>query len=191
MAQWAVIISGRSVGDRAVVPPRHAGADRPAERRRPAAGDQVRAGRGRAAAVALAGRVGRRPMRRPGRGASASPDARRRVHPAVLRRAGAGRRADARRAGRPRWTPAPSAAGRPRSARPRRATWLVSLDLPIEAATPAEAVRLFWSYVQELGPGELPTFVSPVRRRAGHAGVRARRAGQPGPGRGRLEPQLP
>ncbi|MFF5051749.1 hypothetical protein ACFY1S_01005 [Micromonospora sp. NPDC000663] len=42
-----------------------------------------------------------------------------------------------------------------------RRTWLVSLDLPIEADTPAEAVRLFWSYVQELGPRELPAFVSP------------------------------
>jgi hypothetical protein len=40
-------------------------------------------------------------------------------------------------------------------------TWLVSLDLPIEAPNPAEAVRLFWSYVMELGPRELPTFVSP------------------------------
>ena len=44
---------------------------------------------------------------------------------------------------------------------PDRQTWLVSLDLPIEAATPAEAVRQFWSYVLELGPAELPTFVSP------------------------------
>ncbi|MGI5213230.1 hypothetical protein [Plantactinospora sp. CA-290183] len=44
---------------------------------------------------------------------------------------------------------------------PGRRTWLVSLDLPIEAASPAEAVRLFWSYVQELGPRELPAFVSP------------------------------
>ncbi|MEV6602259.1 hypothetical protein AB0M36_36225 [Actinoplanes sp. NPDC051346] len=42
-----------------------------------------------------------------------------------------------------------------------RQTWLVSLDLPIEAAGPAEAVRQFWSYVLELGPAELPTFVSP------------------------------
>lgn len=42
-----------------------------------------------------------------------------------------------------------------------RHTWMVSLDLPIEASTPAEAVRLFWSYVMELGPRELPTFVSP------------------------------
>jgi len=40
-------------------------------------------------------------------------------------------------------------------------TWLVSVDLPIEADTPAEAVRLFWSYVRELGPRELPAFVSP------------------------------
>jgi hypothetical protein len=40
-------------------------------------------------------------------------------------------------------------------------TWLVSLDLPIEAPDPAEAVRLFWSYVMELGPRELPAFVSP------------------------------
>lgn len=45
---------------------------------------------------------------------------------------------------------------------PRRRTWLVSLDLPIEAASPAEAVGLFWSYVQELGPRELPAFVSPT-----------------------------
>ncbi|GGL92456.1 MULTISPECIES: hypothetical protein [Micromonospora] len=44
---------------------------------------------------------------------------------------------------------------------PQRRTWLVSLDLPIEAGSPAEAVRLFWSYVQELGPRELPAFVSP------------------------------
>ncbi|MFF0172845.1 hypothetical protein ACWD6L_26990 [Micromonospora profundi] len=44
---------------------------------------------------------------------------------------------------------------------PARRTWLVSLDLPIEAGTPAEAVRLFWAYVQELGPRELPAFVSP------------------------------
>lgn len=45
---------------------------------------------------------------------------------------------------------------------PDRQTWLVSLDLPIEAATPAEAVRQFWSYAMELGPAELPTFVSPA-----------------------------
>jgi hypothetical protein len=41
-------------------------------------------------------------------------------------------------------------------------TWLVSLDLPIEAPSPAEAVRLFWTYVRDLGPAELPAFVSPA-----------------------------
>jgi hypothetical protein len=39
--------------------------------------------------------------------------------------------------------------------------WMVSLDLPIEADSPAEAVRIFWSYVRSLGPGELPAFVWP------------------------------
>lgn len=43
---------------------------------------------------------------------------------------------------------------------PKR-TWLVSVDMPIEAASPAEAARLFWSFVYELGPQELPAFVSP------------------------------
>ena len=43
-----------------------------------------------------------------------------------------------------------------------RETWLVSLDLPIEASSAAEAVRQFWTYVAELGPRELPTFVSPA-----------------------------
>jgi hypothetical protein len=46
-------------------------------------------------------------------------------------------------------------------AEPARRTWLVSVDLPIEASTPAEAVRAFWTYVSELGPRELPAFVSP------------------------------
>ena len=41
-------------------------------------------------------------------------------------------------------------------------TWLVSLDMPIEAATPAEAARQFWTYVHDLGPAELPVFVSPT-----------------------------
>jgi hypothetical protein len=45
---------------------------------------------------------------------------------------------------------------------PERQTWLVSLDLPIEAPSAAEAARVFWSYVLELGPRELPAFVSPV-----------------------------
>jgi hypothetical protein len=44
----------------------------------------------------------------------------------------------------------------------RDRVWLVSLDLPIEAPTPAEAVRRFWSYVRELGPVELPTYVAPA-----------------------------
>jgi hypothetical protein len=43
-----------------------------------------------------------------------------------------------------------------------RAAWLVSLDMPIEAESPAEAVRQFWSYVRDLGPSELPAFVSPA-----------------------------
>ncbi|MFB9237142.1 hypothetical protein ACFFWC_16520 [Plantactinospora siamensis] len=44
-----------------------------------------------------------------------------------------------------------------------RQRWLVSLDLPIEAASAAEAARVFWSYVLELGPRELPAFVAPSR----------------------------
>jgi hypothetical protein len=44
---------------------------------------------------------------------------------------------------------------------PNRPTWLVSVALPIEASTPAEAVRQFWSHVLELGPAELPTYVWP------------------------------
>ncbi len=43
-----------------------------------------------------------------------------------------------------------------------RRNWLVSVDLPIEAATPGEAVRQYWSYVRQLGPRELPTYVSPA-----------------------------
>lgn len=46
----------------------------------------------------------------------------------------------------------------PAAARP----WLVSVALPIEAATPAEAVRQFWSHVLELGPAELPAYVWPL-----------------------------
>jgi hypothetical protein len=45
---------------------------------------------------------------------------------------------------------------------PDRREWLVSMDLPIEAESPGEAVRLFWTYVRELGPRELPVFVSPA-----------------------------
>ena len=42
-----------------------------------------------------------------------------------------------------------------------RRSWLVSVALPVEAATPAEAVRQFWSHVRELGPAELPAYVWP------------------------------
>jgi hypothetical protein len=40
-------------------------------------------------------------------------------------------------------------------------SWLVSVAMPIEAATRAEAVQQFWSHVAALGPGELPTYVWP------------------------------
>ncbi len=40
--------------------------------------------------------------------------------------------------------------------------WIVGVDLPIEADTAAEAVRRYWSYLRDLGPTELPAFVSPV-----------------------------
>lgn len=43
-----------------------------------------------------------------------------------------------------------------------RKSWLVGVELPIEATSPAEAVRQFWSYVMQLGPRELPAFVSPA-----------------------------
>jgi hypothetical protein len=42
-----------------------------------------------------------------------------------------------------------------------RAAWFVSLALPIEAPSAAEAVREFWTYVDKLGPRELPAFVWP------------------------------
>ncbi|GAB3869352.1 hypothetical protein [Dactylosporangium cerinum] len=38
----------------------------------------------------------------------------------------------------------------------------MSVDLPIEAASPGEAVREFWAYVRDLGPAELPAYVWPV-----------------------------
>ena len=38
----------------------------------------------------------------------------------------------------------------------------MSVDLPIEAADPGRGGREFWSYVRELGPAQLPVFVSPV-----------------------------
>ena len=39
--------------------------------------------------------------------------------------------------------------------------WFVTLALPIEAASSAEAVREFWTYVDTLGPRELPAYVWP------------------------------
>jgi hypothetical protein len=44
---------------------------------------------------------------------------------------------------------------------PKVSSWMVSLNLPIEAGSPAEAVRRFWTYAMELGPSELPAFVWP------------------------------
>jgi len=44
----------------------------------------------------------------------------------------------------------------------RERTWLVSVDIPIEAATPAEAVAQFWAYLRDLGPDQLPAFVAPI-----------------------------
>jgi hypothetical protein len=44
----------------------------------------------------------------------------------------------------------------------KKRTWLVSVDLPIEAGSPSEAAQQFWTYVRELGPDELPVFVSPT-----------------------------
>jgi hypothetical protein len=41
-------------------------------------------------------------------------------------------------------------------------TWLVGVDLPVEADSPAEAVRRYWSYLRELGPSELPAYVAPI-----------------------------
>jgi hypothetical protein len=40
--------------------------------------------------------------------------------------------------------------------------WLVSVTMPIEAATPADAVRQYWSHIAALGPAELPTYVWPL-----------------------------
>lgn len=46
------------------------------------------------------------------------------------------------------------------------ARWLVSVSLPVEAGSAAEAVRDFWSYVAQLGPDELPVYVSPLGQEA-------------------------
>ena len=186
----------RAVRGRTAVPPRHAGADRP-DRWRPGPRRETRSG-GRAEEpplVVALGRVGRdghatatgtRTIRSP-----APPG---RLVVAYTRRTfdepvpadrltldGPVTPLDRRPS--PSW---PHQLG----PRPGGRTWLVSLDLPIEAASPAEAVRLFWSYVQELGPRELPPSSRrpvtswPCRRSC--SGVR----GQPGPGRGRLTPAV-
>jgi hypothetical protein len=44
---------------------------------------------------------------------------------------------------------------------PERTQWFVSVALPIEAASRAEAVREFWTYVEKLGPQQLPAYVWP------------------------------
>ena len=43
-----------------------------------------------------------------------------------------------------------------------RSVWFVSVALPIEAATRADAVREFWTYMDKLGPRELPAYVWPL-----------------------------
>jgi hypothetical protein len=43
-----------------------------------------------------------------------------------------------------------------------RDRWQVAVSLPIEADSPAEAVAGFWSYLRELGPGQLPAYVWPA-----------------------------
>lgn len=43
-----------------------------------------------------------------------------------------------------------------------QSVWFVSLALPIEARSAAEAVREFWTYVDKLGPQELPAYVWPL-----------------------------
>lgn len=40
--------------------------------------------------------------------------------------------------------------------------FLVSVSMPIEAEDEAGAAAEFWRYVGELGPHDLPVFVSPV-----------------------------
>jgi hypothetical protein len=53
------------------------------------------------------------------------------------------------------------AAAEPTAAGPAPQRWLVSVALPIEATSRAEAVRAFWAYVMRLGPRELPAYVAP------------------------------
>lgn len=54
------------------------------------------------------------------------------------------------------------ATDRPDAGRRRgRSEWFVTVAIPIEAASAGEAVREFWTYVDRLGPRELPAFVWP------------------------------
>ena len=48
------------------------------------------------------------------------------------------------------------------SAADGRSVWFVSVAVPVEATTRAEAVREFWTYVDKLGPVELPAYVWPL-----------------------------
>ena len=43
----------------------------------------------------------------------------------------------------------------------RKPRWFVSASLPIEADSPGEAVQEFWTYVEKLGPRQLPVHVWP------------------------------
>jgi hypothetical protein len=43
----------------------------------------------------------------------------------------------------------------------QRVDWQVSVHLPIEATSAVDAVREFWTYLEQLGPRELPTFAHP------------------------------
>jgi hypothetical protein len=42
-----------------------------------------------------------------------------------------------------------------------KSEWFVTVALPIEASSRAEAVSEFWAYVDSLGPLELPAYVWP------------------------------
>jgi hypothetical protein len=52
-------------------------------------------------------------------------------------------------------------AGRASAGRGEATEWFVSVALPIEATSRAEAVREFWTHVAKLGPRELPAYVWP------------------------------
>jgi hypothetical protein len=50
----------------------------------------------------------------------------------------------------------------PREPVQAREQWFVSVAIPIEASSRAEAVREFWTYIDQLGPRELPAYVWPL-----------------------------